>query len=74
MSVIRAVLFGAGDRGTAAYAPYALEYPDELQFVAVVEHRQSRRENFARLHGIPPDQCYERGDYTRGFRWRMSGP
>jgi predicted dehydrogenase len=62
MSAIKAVLFGAGDRGTTAYAPYALEYPDELQFVAVVEHRQSRRENFARLHGIPPDRCYEKGE------------
>jgi predicted dehydrogenase len=57
---MRVVLFGAGDRGTTAYAPYALENPDELQFVAVVEHRKSRRENFARLYRIPPNQCFER--------------
>jgi predicted dehydrogenase len=62
MSAIRAVLFGAGDRGTTAYAPYALQNPGDLQFTAVVEPLQNRREKFARLHGIAADYCYERAD------------
>ena len=34
---IQAILIGAGQRGADAYAPYALQHPDELQFVAVAE-------------------------------------
>jgi predicted dehydrogenase len=58
MAKVTAVLIGAGDRGTNAYAPYAIQHPEDLQFIAVVEHRQSRRERFAELHGIPADRCY----------------
>jgi predicted dehydrogenase len=58
MSKVAAVAIGAGDRGTNAYAPYALDHPDELQFVAVVEHRQNRRENFAKMYGVPPEHCF----------------
>ena len=30
-------LIGAGQRGTYAYGPFALENPEELRFVAVAE-------------------------------------
>jgi predicted dehydrogenase len=59
MAKVMAVAIGAGDRGTTAYAPYALQNPDELQIVAVVEPQKSRREKLAGIHGVPPENCFE---------------
>lgn len=56
---ITAILIGAGQRGSEAYAPYALRHPEELRFVAVAEPIAERRERFARLHHIPPENMYE---------------
>ena len=56
---ITAILFGAGARGAESYGPYALKHPDEIQFIAVAEPRPSRREQFATLHSIPEDRCFE---------------
>ncbi len=50
---IHAVLIGAGNRGADSYAPYALEHPDEIRFVAVAEPNPVRRERFAAAHNIP---------------------
>jgi predicted dehydrogenase len=58
MSKVSVALIGAGDRGTTAYAPYALQHPDDLCFAAVVDPVQSRRERFAKMYGVPPDHCY----------------
>ncbi len=55
---IKAILFGAGARGAEAYGPYALDHPDQIQFVAVAEPRTARRESFAAQHGIPQDHCF----------------
>jgi len=55
---ITAVLLGAGSRGYFSYGPYALQYPDELKFVAVAEPNEARRERFARAHGIPPERQF----------------
>lgn len=52
---VTAVLLGAGDRGFRSYAPYALEHPDELDFVAVAEPDPVRRGRFAEAHRIPPE-------------------
>lgn len=52
------VLIGAGQRGARAYAPYALQHPDQARFVAVAEPDPVRRERFAREHGIPPERCF----------------
>src|SRR5699024_7385073 len=46
-----AILIGAGDRGARAYAPYALEYPHELQIVAVAEPNEIRRYRVTNDHG-----------------------
>lgn len=55
---IEAILIGAGQRGAESYAPYALQHPDQLRFVAVAEPDPGRRARFAAQHGIPPDrQC-----------------
>ena len=47
-----AILIGAGDRGARAYAPYAKEYPHELQIVAVAEPNEIRRRRVASDHEI----------------------
>ncbi|MDN4600635.1 Gfo/Idh/MocA family oxidoreductase [Paenibacillus sp. F6_3S_P_1C] len=59
MSQLKAVLIGAGARGAGGYAPYALDYPHELTFIAVAEADPVRRAKFAEKHGIPPEHCYE---------------
>lgn len=50
---LTAVMIGAGNRGSDAYGPYALQHPDELNFVAVAEPNESRRARFAKAHNIP---------------------
>ncbi|TXK84937.1 Gfo/Idh/MocA family protein [Paenibacillus sp. N3.4] len=59
MNQLTAVLIGAGARGAHSYAPYALDNPHELKFVAVAEADDTRRENFAKLHNISSDCCFE---------------
>lgn len=54
----KAILIGAGDRGAKAYAPYATNYPNELEFVAVAESIPERRETFAKEYSLSADQCY----------------
>ena len=56
---IRAILIGAGQRGAEAYGPYALEHPDQIQFVAVAEPDPERRSHFAAQHNIPAQAQFE---------------
>jgi predicted dehydrogenase len=56
---LTALLFGAGARGADAYGPYALANPDQIKFVAVAEPNSVRREQFASVHNIPADHCFE---------------
>ncbi|AZN39178.1 Gfo/Idh/MocA family protein [Paenibacillus albus] len=58
MKQLTAILIGAGARGANSYAPFALDYPHELIFVAVAEPDQTRREQFALKHAIPAEQSY----------------
>jgi predicted dehydrogenase len=55
---IEAVLVGAGNRGANAYGPFALRYPDQLQFIAVAEPIDERRLWFAQQHQIPSERQY----------------
>jgi len=55
---LTAVMIGAGERGCAAYGPYALDHPDELRFVAVAEPDDARRARFAEAHQIPPPRRF----------------
>ena len=57
--VINAVLIGAGQRGMDAYGSYALEHPDELNFVAVAEPDPQRRVKFSTQHNIGPEMQFE---------------
>ncbi len=56
---IHAVLIGAGNRGAENYAPYALQHPEELKFVAVAEPLEERRKSFAEQHQIPVEMQFE---------------
>jgi predicted dehydrogenase len=49
---------GAGNRGTRAYASYALEHPEEIRFVGVAEPDPIRRQRFAEEHDLDDAQCY----------------
>ena len=55
---VEAILIGAGSRGANAYAPYALQHPDEICYVAVAEPDPIRRERFARQHNIAPEMRF----------------
>lgn len=58
MKKITAVLIGAGQRGGGAYAPYALQHPDDIQFVAVADIDPERIERFQKDHGVLNENCY----------------
>jgi len=55
---LEAVVLGAGNRGYSAYAPYALQHPDELRFVAVAEPDEAKRERFAQTYDVPRENCF----------------
>lgn len=62
MKKITAVLIGAGNRGMGAYSPYAIAYPNEIQFVAVAEPIKERREMFKNTHNISEELCFSSWD------------
>lgn len=62
MKVITAALIGAGDRGSNAYASYALNNPGTIKFVAVAEKDDEKRRHFQKLHGIPDDMAFSNWD------------
>ncbi|WP_157259347.1 hypothetical protein [Paenibacillus sp. GM2] len=43
MKKVTAVLIGAGNRGALAYATYALQHPEELQFKSLVSDNSNCR-------------------------------
>ncbi|MBQ8446403.1 MAG: Gfo/Idh/MocA family oxidoreductase, partial [Clostridia bacterium] len=54
---LRAVLVGAGNRG-CVYADYALQAPNELEIVGVVEPSDLRREQAATRYGVDQKNCF----------------
>ncbi len=58
MKKISLALIGAGDRGMHSYAPYAIHKPHEVEFVAVAEPDQQKREAFRKQFGISEDCCF----------------
>ena len=56
---IEMIVIGAGQRGADAYAPYALDNPEEVKIVGVADPREDRRTHFAQIHGIPKENIYE---------------
>ena len=49
MKQVTAVLIGAGQRGMDVYAKYALNFPNEIKLVGVVEPLSDRRERCCNL-------------------------
>lgn len=60
MQKVRIALIGAGQRGKDVYGEYAINFPQDLEFVAVAEPNPIKREQFATAHGLAPHQCFER--------------
>jgi predicted dehydrogenase len=56
--MIKAILVGAGARGADAYAPYALQHPEALKFVAVAEPNDERRLKFCDRHTIDSQNAF----------------
>jgi predicted dehydrogenase len=56
---IRILLFGAGNRGEGAYGHYALQHPEEVQFVAVADPNPTRRSRLAEAHHIPREHQFK---------------
>ena len=51
------IVIGAGQRGAGAYAPYALDNPQDVRIVGVAEPRDDRRSEFVLAHGIPEENA-----------------
>lgn len=62
MQPTTAILIGAGDRGARAYAPYALNHPNELNITAVAEPNDERRERIRQEHQLPRENCFSSWD------------
>jgi len=62
MKLVTASLIGAGDRGTNAYGPYAINNPGTIKFISVVEINEEKRKNFQEIHGIPDDMAFDNWD------------
>lgn len=58
MQAKTAVLIGAGNRGARVYAPYALEFPNELKIVAVAEPDEERRNIVKDSHKLSAEDCF----------------
>jgi predicted dehydrogenase len=56
---ISAILCGAGNRGKDVYGSYALQHPEDIDFVAVAEPNPVRKIEFATAHNISPKMCFE---------------
>ena len=54
-----AILIGAGNRGADAYGPYAIDHPQNLEFIGVAEPDPVRRARFATAHDIAPHLQFE---------------
>ena len=57
MKHIKAIVVGYGDRGSI-YASYALEHPEELQIIAVVDPNQKRLALAKQLHHLNDEELF----------------
>lgn len=57
--MITAALIGAGGRGMATYANYALEHAHQIKFVSLADPNKEKRKVFSNLHQISPDMVFE---------------
>lgn len=62
---VKVILIGAGHRGNI-YASYMLEYPEEMQIVAIADSASGRRKQTAEEYNIPHEYCFT--DWTEVFK------
>jgi predicted dehydrogenase len=62
MKKITACMVGAGSRGMDVYGKYALDNPDEIEFVAVAEPIDAKRHRFQKEHNIKENLCFKSWD------------
>lgn len=55
---IQALLLGAGSRGYDVFARWALQHPEQLQFVAVADPDPAKRQRMMTEHGIPEHRSF----------------
>src|SRR6478609_10654464 len=72
LKTMTAIIIGAGDRGVRAYAPYALEYPNELRITGVAEPNIERRTKFQQAHNIPNENCYETWEEVLNLKTKIA--
>ena len=58
MSCIKVVLVGAGDRART-YSEYALQNPDKMKVVGLVDPRPEAITVGKKLYGVPDEHCFE---------------
>src|SRR5699024_3757902 len=59
MEKVKIALIGAGQRGKDSYGQYALEYGERVEFVAVAEPNEIKREEFSKQHNIKEEYQFE---------------
>jgi predicted dehydrogenase len=55
---VQAIMLGAGNRGFDVYGRWALEHPDQLEFIAVADRNEDKLERFGAAHGIPAERRF----------------
>ncbi len=58
MKKVKIALIGAGDRGKDRYGAYGLEHPEQVEFVAVAEPNELKRNEFVKKHHISEDNIF----------------
>lgn len=59
MEKVKIALIGAGERGMYEFAPYAKRNPHEIEFVAVAEPVDERRNLFMQQYNIDEKYCFK---------------
>ena len=59
--VLKVILIGAGNRGET-YTDIMLKAANRFQLVAVVDPKDSRRNNIMQKHSIPENMCFRHWD------------
>lgn len=58
MRKVKIALIGAGDRGKDRYGAYGLQFSDKVEFVAVAEPNELRRNEFVQEHNISAENIF----------------
>ncbi len=69
--IVNFALVGAGNRGQGIFGQYALDMPHRVRFTHVAEPDTANRDQFAKLHKIPPQNVY--ADFNKLFASDLTG-